>query len=74
LFKHASTMEPNCLSDLLHEEPYREAIGVLQMISKSPEDLEYYESRLKFLRDEEGKLLAARKEGENIGIAFQLRC
>ena len=39
------------------------------MISKSPEDLQYYEDRLKFLRDERGKLDAARQEGEQVGVA-----
>ena len=34
----------------------------IQLISKSPGDLQYYEDRLKFLRDERGKLLAAREE------------
>jgi flagellar biosynthesis/type III secretory pathway protein FliH len=37
------------------------------MISKSPEDLQYYEDRLKFLRDERGKLEAARQEGRQEG-------
>jgi hypothetical protein len=72
LFTHAGEMEPGELADLLVDPPYREAIGVLQMISNSPEDLEYYEARLKFLRDEEGKLEAAkiegREEGEKLGI------
>lgn len=45
-----------------------EAIGILQMITKSPDDFQYYESRLKFLRDEEAKLQAALQEGENRGI------
>ena len=67
LFTHAADMEPDYLSDLLHDVPYREAIGVLQMISKSPEDLQYYEDRLKFLRDEQGKLQAARQEGREEG-------
>lgn len=39
------------------------------MISKSPEDLQYYEDRLKFLRDERGKLLAAEQDGEQRGLA-----
>jgi predicted transposase YdaD len=39
------------------------------MISQSPEDLQYYEDRLKFLRDEQGKLLAAKQEGEQLGLA-----
>jgi len=72
LFTHAGEMELGELADLLVDPPYREAIGVLQMISNSPEDLEYYEARLKFLRDEEGKLEAAkiegREEGEKLGI------
>ena len=69
LFTHAAAMEPDQLSDLLGDDPFREAIGVLQMISKSPEDYQYYEDRLKFLRDEQGKLLAAKQEGEQLGLA-----
>ena len=67
LFTHAAEMEPEQLSDLLGEEPYREAIGVLEMISKTPEDHEYYEDRLKFLRDEEAKLVDAKQEGREEG-------
>ena len=46
------------------------------MISKSPEDLQYYEDRLKFLRDERGKLDAARQEDEHAIArpAEQTRC
>ena len=69
LFTHAAAMDADQLSDLLGDDPYREAIGVLQMISKSPEDHQYYEDRLKFLRDEQGKLLAAQQEGEQAGLA-----
>lgn len=69
LFTHAATMNPDQLADLLSDDPYREAIGVLQMISKTPEDYQYYEDRLKFLRDEQGKLLAAQQEGEQVGFA-----
>jgi flagellar biosynthesis/type III secretory pathway protein FliH len=56
---------------MLGESPYREALGVLQMISKSPEDYSYYEDRLKFLRDEENKLFTARKEGWQEGLEGQ---
>jgi predicted transposase/invertase (TIGR01784 family) len=69
LFKYAAEVEPERLAELLRDPPYREAIGVLQMISQSPEDLQYYEDRLKFLRDEQGKLLAAKQEGEQLGLA-----
>lgn len=69
LLTHAAEVEPEVLADPLGESAYREAIGVLEMISKSPEDLQYYEDRLKFLRDERGKLDAARQEGEQVGVA-----
>ncbi|MCC6510106.1 MAG: PD-(D/E)XK nuclease family transposase, partial [Pirellulaceae bacterium] len=45
LFTHAAELEPDQLSNLLGDQPYREAIGVLEMISKSPEDYQYYEDR-----------------------------
>ncbi len=70
LFTHAAETDPETLADQLGDPPYREAIGVLQMISKSPEDLQYYEDRLKFLRDERGKLLAAEQDGEQRGLAI----
>ena len=69
LFTHAAETSPETLADLLRDPAYREALGVLQMISKSPEDLQYYEDRLKFLRDERGKLLAAEQDGEQRGLA-----
>lgn len=69
MFKYAAEMELETLAELLRDPPYREALGVLQMISQSPEDLQYYEDRLKFLRDEQGKLLAAKQEGEQLGLA-----
>ncbi len=67
LFAHAAETDPLTLANLLRDPAYREAIGVLQMISKSPEDLQYYDDRLKFLCDERGKLLAAREEGREEG-------
>ena len=67
-------MEPEHLSNLLGEDPYREAIGVLEMISKTPEDYQYYEDRLKFLRDEEAKLADAKEEGREEGeLAGKIR-
>ncbi|MFO0943376.1 MAG: Rpn family recombination-promoting nuclease/putative transposase [Pirellulales bacterium] len=68
LFTRAATMESEQLSDLLGDAPYREAIGVLEMISKTPEDYQYYEDRLKFLRDEEAKLADAKQEGLEQGL------
>jgi predicted transposase YdaD len=37
------------------------------MISRSPDDRQFYEARQKFLHDEEAKLLAAREEGREEG-------
>jgi predicted transposase/invertase (TIGR01784 family) len=68
LLKYAQSWDAKELSDLLMDGPYREALGVLEMISKSPEDFQYYESRLKFLRDEEAKLQAATQEGIEKGM------
>lgn len=67
LFTRAADTEPEELSDLLGDPAFREAIGVLEMISKSPDDYQYYEDRLKFLRDEAGKLRAAKQEGREEG-------
>ena len=68
LFKEAVNFEPEVLMEQLVEPEFCEAIGVLEMISKSPEDLQYYEDRLKFLRDEAAKLDDAREEGREEGV------
>ena len=39
------------------------------MISQSPEDRHFYEARMKFLHDEEARLIAAREEGREEGMA-----
>ncbi|HUG70159.1 MAG TPA: hypothetical protein VMM76_20590, partial [Pirellulaceae bacterium] len=51
----------------LVDDEFREAAGVLEMISKSPEDRQFYEARMKFLHDEEARLIAAREEGSLVG-------
>lgn len=40
------------------------------MISQSPDDRQFYEARLKFLHDEEARLIAAREEGREVGAAM----
>lgn len=65
--RHAEMMEPRVLAEQLAAAPYHEAIGVLEMISRSPEDRQFYEARQKFLHDEQARLLAARKEGQQEG-------
>jgi flagellar biosynthesis/type III secretory pathway protein FliH len=67
LLRHAQTMDSDLLADLLVDPPFQEAIGVLQMISKNPEDLQFYEARLKFLRDQQAQIEAAKQEGREEG-------
>ena len=61
--KHAEHLDADELASQLVEAEFREAVGVLEMISKSPEDRQFYEARMKFLHDEEARLIAAREEG-----------
>ena len=65
--QHAEEMEADELSRQLGESAYKEAAGVLTMISRNPEDRQFYEARMKFLHDEEARLIAARQEGELVG-------
>ena len=58
-----------------------EATGVFEMISQPPEQLQFYNARLKFQRDEEARLrkadedgrLQGFREGEMIGEASSTR-
>ena len=65
--KHAEELEAEQLAKQLVDDEFREAAGVLEMISKSPEDRQFYEARMKFLHDEEARLIAAREEGREEG-------
>ncbi len=65
--QHAEELDTDSLSQMLVEPAYVEAAEVLEMISRSPEDRQFYESRLKFLHDEEARLIAARAEGREEG-------
>jgi len=49
--RHAEHWEAEDLATRLVEAEFREAAGVLEMISQSPEELQFYEARLKFLHD-----------------------
>ena len=62
LLRHAESMDSDQLAALLVDPPYQEAIGVLDMISKNPEDLQFYEARLKFLRDQQSQIEAAKQD------------
>jgi len=65
------------LAQLLGDDVFEEAAGVLEMISQSPEDRLFYEARLRYLQNEEARLVAAledarkeaRKEGREEGRA-----
>lgn len=53
---------------LLPDRVFREAFGVLQMISQTAEEMIAYQARLKHQRDEEGRMMQARLDGETRGI------
>jgi len=66
--KRAEYWEADELAEQLVDAEFCEAAGVLDMISKSPEDRQFYESRMKFLHDAEARLIAAREEGREEGM------
>jgi hypothetical protein len=47
-------------------------VGVLNVISQSPQDRQFYEARMKFLHDEEARLIFARAEGRAEGFKIGL--
>jgi len=55
------------ISSRLDEEEFTEAAGVLDMISKTPQQRAAYEARLKFQRDEEARMMYAVEEGKRLG-------
>ena len=69
--KHAEHWEAEELATRLVEAEFREAAGVLEMISQSPEERQFYEARLKFLHDAEARLIAAREEGRVEGRSVE---
>ncbi|MFM9115078.1 MAG: hypothetical protein ACKOU6_02830, partial [Planctomycetota bacterium] len=56
------------LHQLLPEPEFHEALGVLEMITHTPETRELYEARLKAQLDEEARLYDARTEGLTQGL------
>lgn len=71
--RFASTSTPAELVDWLADEEFSEATGVLEMISKTPNERALYQSRLKFQRDERARMLNARQEGVQIGTIRMLQ-
>ncbi|MEZ6060756.1 MAG: Rpn family recombination-promoting nuclease/putative transposase [Planctomycetaceae bacterium] len=68
LLKNARDADAEELVHVLDEPEYTEAVEILNMISKTPEDRQFYEARMKFLHDQEARLIAAREEGLQTGI------
>ena len=66
--RHAEHLDATELCTRLVDAEFEEATGVLKMISQSPEDRQFYEARLKFLHDEQARLIAARAEGHAEGV------
>jgi predicted transposase/invertase (TIGR01784 family) len=64
---NAGTMEPDELRELFPEPEFVEAMGVLEVIKKTPEQRDEYISRMKFQLDEAARLQYAREEGEKSG-------
>jgi predicted transposase/invertase (TIGR01784 family) len=65
--RHADRYSAAELRDILSEAAFTEAIGVLEMIARNPEQRLAYDARLKFQRDEAARLEFARLEGERMG-------
>ena len=66
-FRFAATSSPEELRQQLPDPVFSEAIGVLEMIARNPDEKRFYEARLKMQRDERARLEAAEARGEAIG-------
>jgi len=64
---NAEFMKLDELSEQLVDLEFREAAGVLEMISKTPEERLIYEARMKAIHDEEARMIAALEEGRAEG-------
>jgi predicted transposase/invertase (TIGR01784 family) len=65
--QNADKLTPDEVRRLFPDQEFSEAAGVLEMISRTPEQLMAYNARLKFQRDEVAKILQARLEGREEG-------
>ena len=66
---HVDTLSVEDIPRLLPDPEFVEAAKVLNMIAQTPEQLMLYNARLKAQRDESGRLLQARLEGEQAAQA-----
>ncbi len=67
--RFATSSTASELSARLVDDEFGEAVGVLEMISKSQEERMLYQARLKFQRDEQARLKYAEQEGRAKGEA-----
>ncbi len=67
--QNADKLTPAEICRLFPDQEFSEAAGVLEMISKTPEQLMAYNARLKFQRDEAARIEQAALEGEARGEA-----
>jgi hypothetical protein len=66
--RNADKLTPAEIRRLFPDQEFSEAAGVLEMISKTPEQLMAYNARLKFQRDEAARMEQASLEGEARGV------
>jgi hypothetical protein len=66
--QNAEKLTPAEIRRLFPDQEFFEAAGVLEMISKTPEQLMAYNARLKFQRDEAARMEQATLEGEARGV------
>ena len=64
---NADKLTPADIGRLFPDAEISEAAGVLEMISRTPEQLMQYHARVKFMRDAFARMLQARLEGEEKG-------
>jgi hypothetical protein len=67
--QNAEKLTPAEIRRLFPDQEFFEAAGVLEMISKTPEQLLAYNARLKFQRDEAARMEQAALDGEARGEA-----
>ncbi|MFM7836424.1 MAG: Rpn family recombination-promoting nuclease/putative transposase, partial [Planctomycetaceae bacterium] len=67
--RHAQDLTTEQLAVLMPDKEFTEAAKVLDMIAKTPEQLQEYNARLKAQRDEEARIIFGRQQGLEIGEA-----
>tara|TARA_R110002073_G_scaffold5624_26_gene34710 strand:- start:1943 stop:2839 length:897 start_codon:yes stop_codon:yes gene_type:complete len=62
-FRQVENLTADEVAKRLDDPTFVEAVGVLEMIARSPEERDLYEARLKMQRDEEARLRYAKNQG-----------